>query len=74
MGMRAESELKKRPTFLTWCTLPVGNTGTESEEQFSASYTYWKDREGNVFHLNMILKFLFDIHFKVSSRKKKLKN
>lgn len=69
--MRAESELKKTPRFLMQCTLLVGNTETEMQEQFSALYMYWEDREGNVLHLNMILKFLFDIHFKVNGRKSK---
>lgn len=46
-------------------------TQGQREDQFSVSYMYQKDREGNVFHLNMILKFLFDVHFKVSSRKLK---
>ena len=39
------------------------------EEQFSAWSTRWKEGDGTVFHLDvMILRFLYHIHSKVSSR------
>ena len=41
----------------------------EGEEQFSAWSTRWKEGDGTVFHLDvMILRFLYHIHSKVSSR------
>lgn len=50
----------------------VDNIGTEVEKQFGAWYTYQKEGESNVFHLDMMmLRFLCDINFEVSSRKHK---
>lgn len=49
--------------------LAVGNTETEGQEQFSVWSAHWKEWEGSMFHLDMMIsRFLYHIHSKVSSR------
>ena len=68
-GMRAVMLLKVTPRFPTSHALLVGSTETEGEEQFSAWSTHWKEGEGSMFHLDMMIsRFLCHIHSKVSSR------